>query len=36
VQHLSFAFVCRLNQVPDDWHQMVERFRRANGIREGD
>ena len=26
----------RLNQIPDDWHQIAVRFRRANGIRDGD
>ena len=25
-----------LNQIPDDWHQIAVRFRRANGIRDGD
>ena len=34
-QLLPFAFDCRLNQTPDDWHQIAVRFRRANGIREG-
>jgi hypothetical protein len=35
-QHqLQFAFVCRLNQIPDGWHQIAVRFRRANGIRVG-
>jgi hypothetical protein len=35
-QQLPFAFDCRLNQIPDDWHQIAVRFRRANGIRDGD
>jgi hypothetical protein len=26
----------RLNQIPDDWHQIAVRFRRANSIRDGD
>ena len=26
----------RLNQIPEDWHQIAVRFRRANGIRDGD
>ena len=33
---LPFAFDCRLNQIPDDWHQIAVRFRRVNGIRDGD
>ncbi|MCT0216739.1 hypothetical protein KQ298_10445 [Synechococcus sp. CS-1330] len=33
---LSFAFDLRLNQIPDEWHQIAVRFRRANGIRDGD
>jgi hypothetical protein len=32
----AFAFYLRLNQIPDDWHQIAVRFRRANGIRDGD
>ena len=32
---LPFAFDIRLNQNPEDWHQAVVRFRRANGIRDG-
>ena len=35
-QLLPFAFDCRLNQIPDEWHQVAARFRRANGIRDGD
>ncbi|QBE68867.1 transposase [Synechococcus sp. WH 8101] len=35
-QQLPFAFDCRLNQIPDEWHQIAVRFRRANGIRDGD
>jgi hypothetical protein len=35
-QQLPFVFDCRLNQIPDDWHQIAVRFRRANGIRDGD
>ena len=31
-----FAFDMRLNQIPEDWHQAAVRFRRANGIRDGD
>ncbi len=26
----------RLNQIPEEWHQVAVRFRRANGIRDGD
>ena len=33
---LPFPFDCRLNQIPDDWHQILVGFRRANGIRDGD
>jgi putative transposase len=33
---LPFGFDCRLNQIPDDWQQFAVRFRRANGIRDGD
>ena len=35
-QQLPFAFDLRLNQIPDNWHQVAVRFRRANGIRDGD
>ena len=35
-QEMPFAFDIRLNQIPEDWHQLVVRFRRANGIRDGD
>ena len=34
--HLAFAFDLRLNQIPEEWHQIAVRFRRANGIRDGD
>ena len=33
---LPFAFDLRLNQIPDNWHQIAVRFRRANGIHDGD
>ena len=33
-QHLPIAFDARLDQVPEDWHQVAVRFRRANGIRD--
>jgi hypothetical protein len=33
---LPFAFDCRLNQIPDDWQQIAVRFRRADGICNGD
>jgi len=32
---LHFAFDLRLNQIPDEWHQIAVRCRRANGIRDG-
>ncbi len=35
-QQLPFAFDCRLNQIPDEWHQIAVKFRSANGIRDGD
>jgi putative transposase len=35
-QQLPFVFDCRLNQIPDDWQQIAVRFRRVNGIRDGD
>ena len=35
-QKLPFAFDIRLNQIPEEWHQVAVRFRRANGIRDGD
>jgi hypothetical protein len=35
-KQLPFAFDIRLNQIPDDWQQIAVRFRRANGIRDGD
>ena len=33
-QKLPFAFDIRLNQIPEEWHQVAVRFRRANGIRD--
>ncbi len=35
-QQLPFAFDVRLNQIPEDWHQLAVKFRKANGIRDGD
>ena len=35
-QKLPFAFDIRLNQIPEEWHQVAVRFRRANGIRDVD
>jgi hypothetical protein len=32
----NLAFDCRPNQIPDEWHQIAVRFRRVNGIRDGD
>jgi hypothetical protein len=34
-QQLPFSFDCRLNQIPEEWHYVAVRFRRANGIRDG-
>jgi hypothetical protein len=33
---LPFAFDIRLNHILDDWYELAVRFRRANGIRDGD
>jgi len=35
-QRLPWAWDVRLNQIPDEWHQVAVKFRRANGIRDGD
>ena len=35
-QQLPFAFDVRLNQIPADWHHVAVRFRKANGIHDGD
>ena len=35
-QGLPFAFDIRLNQIPEDWRQVAVRFRKTNGIRDGD
>jgi hypothetical protein len=35
-QQLPLAFDIRLNQIPEEWHQVAVRFRRAIGIRDGD
>ena len=35
-QQLPFALDVRLNQFPEEWHQVAVRFRRANGIRDAD
>jgi putative transposase len=35
-QQLPFAFDLCLSQIPNDWDQIAVRFRRANGIRDGD
>ena len=34
-QKLPFAFDLRFNQIPEHWHQVAVRFRRANGIHDG-
>jgi hypothetical protein len=31
-----FSFDVRLNQIPEEWHLIALRFKRANGIRDGD
>jgi hypothetical protein len=33
---LPFSFDLRLNQIPDAWHEIAVRFRRTNGIHDGD
>ena len=33
---LPFAFDLCPNQIPNDWHQVAVRYRRAKGIRDGD
>ena len=33
---LPFPFDIRLNQIPEEWHQVAVRFRKTNGIRDGD
>ena len=35
-QRRPFVFDVRLNQIPEEWHQVAVRFRRANVIRDGD
>ncbi|KZR68648.1 hypothetical protein PMIT1313_02272 [Prochlorococcus marinus str. MIT 1313] len=35
-QRLPWDWDVRLNQIPEDWHQLVVRFRKINGIRDGD
>ena len=35
-QKLPFTIDIRLNQIPEEWHQVAVKFRRANGIRDGD
>jgi len=35
-RQLPFAFDCRLHQIPEEWNQIAVRFRRANGVRDGD
>ena len=35
-QRLPWAWDVRLNQIPEDWHQLAVRFRKTNGIRDGD
>jgi hypothetical protein len=33
---LPIGIDLRLNQIPDDWHQIAMSFRRVNGIRDSD
>lgn len=35
-QRLLWDWDVRLNQIPDEWHQVAVRFRKTNGIRDGD
>ncbi|KGG27158.1 MULTISPECIES: hypothetical protein [unclassified Prochlorococcus] len=35
-QRLPWDWDVRLNQIPDEWYQVAVRFRKANGIRDGD
>jgi len=35
-QQLPFAFDIRLNQIPEEWHQVAVRFRKTNRMRDGD
>jgi len=35
-QQCPFTFDVRLNQIPEEWLQIAARFRRANGIHDGD
>jgi hypothetical protein len=34
-QQLPLAFDLRFSQLPEEWHQIVVRFRGANAIRDG-
>ncbi len=35
-QRLPWDWDVRLNQIPEEWQQIAVKFRRANGIRDGD
>jgi len=35
-QRLPWDWDVRLNQIPEDWQQVAVRFRKTNGIRDGD
>ncbi|KGG23769.1 MULTISPECIES: hypothetical protein [unclassified Prochlorococcus] len=35
-QRVPWDWDIRLNQIPEDWNQVAVRFRKANGIRDGD
>jgi len=33
---MAFAQVHDVNQIPEEWHQVAVKFRKINGIRDGD
>jgi len=35
-QRLPWDWDVRLNQIPEEWHQVAMKFRKTNGIRDGD
>jgi len=35
-QRLLWDWDVRLKQIPEDWHQLAVKFRKTNGIRDGD
>ena len=36
LHRLPWTWDVRLNQIPEDWHQLAVKFRSTNGIRDGD